>query len=159
MGQRGGDKALEEQKVVADASVVAKWFLVEEHSEKAVQLRDAFATEKIAILVPSLLFYEALNTLRFSGVYSEEELIMAARSLSKYGFQVWEPRGKILENTVQISMKHEATVYDAAYIALSQEASATLYTADSELIQKFPGQARHIEAFKAKGGGGEHGVV
>ncbi len=141
---------MEEQKVVVDASVIVKWFLVERHSEEAVQLRDAFATGKIAVLVPSLLFYEVLNTLMCSGVYSEEELVMAARSLSKYGFQVCQPKGKILEETARIGVKHETTIYEAAYLAVSQEEEAIFYTADSQLVQRFPGQTRHIEAYETK---------
>ncbi|MCW4027335.1 MAG: type II toxin-antitoxin system VapC family toxin [Candidatus Bathyarchaeota archaeon] len=70
---------MEKQKAIADASIVAKWFLEEDSSENAMQLRDSFVTGKLAIAVPSLLFYEALNALWHSGLFCEEELTLAAR--------------------------------------------------------------------------------
>jgi len=77
---------LEKQKVVADASIVAKWFLEEEFSDNARQLRDSFVTGKIDISVPSLLFYDTLNTLWHSRLFTEKELALAAKALTKYGF-------------------------------------------------------------------------
>jgi hypothetical protein len=60
-------------------------------------MRDYFVTGKLAISVPSLLFCEALNALWQSGLYGEEELVLWARSLSIYGFEVHESRGKTYE--------------------------------------------------------------
>ncbi len=139
---------MEKQKAVADASIVAKWFLDEESSEKARQLRDSFATGKVTISVPSLLFYEGLNALWRSGLFSEEDLTLAARSLSKYGFDIWEPRGSIYEQSAMLSSKHAISIYDAAYVALAFRLNATLYTADSELLQKFPKNTRHISSYE-----------
>ena len=139
---------MEKQKVVADASIVAKWFLEEEFSEEARRLRDSFVTGRLTISVPCILFYEALNALRYSGLYSEEELALAARALSKYGFDTWEPKGKLYEETAKLSLKHDVSVYDASYIMLALHLKATLYTADSELIQIFPENTQHISAFR-----------
>jgi predicted nucleic acid-binding protein len=136
---------LEKQKVVADASVVAKWFLNEEYSEGAMLLRDSFVKDELTISVPSLIFYEVLNVLRYTGLYNSEELASAARSLSKYGFDVWEPRSRIYEETAKISLKHEISVYDAAYVALASYLDTTLYTADLELVQKAPQYSKHVE--------------
>lgn len=46
-----------------------------------------FVKGQLTITVPSLIFYETLNALRFSGVYNQEELEMAADSMSKYGIR------------------------------------------------------------------------
>jgi len=139
---------LENQKIVADASVVAKWFLDEDFSEKARLLRDSFITGKLIISVPCLLFYETLNVLKYARLYSSEELADAANSLSKYGFDVWEPRGRISEETAKTSLKCDISIYDAAYVALASHLHAALYTADQELVQKVPKHARHIRYFK-----------
>jgi len=138
---------VEKPKVIVDASVSAKWYLDEEHSDKARLLRDEFVAGHLGITVPSLMFYETLNALRYSGAYDEKELGMAANSLSKYGFEVWEPRGPVYRETAHLSMRHGITVYDAAYVALSEHLHAPLYTADGELTEKFS-RARHIKAFK-----------
>jgi len=139
---------LEGQKAVVDASIVVKWFLEEDLSENARQLRDSFVTGKLSISVPSLLFYEALNALWHSGLYTEEELSLAARALSKYGFDAWEPKGKTYEQSAILSSKYDISVYDASYVALALHIKVTLYTADSELAQKFPENTRHIRTYK-----------
>ena len=138
---------MEKQKIVADASVVAKWFLDEEYSEEARLLRDSFVKDELTISVPSLLFYEILNALRYTRLYNFEELASAARSLSKYGFDVWEPRRRVYEETAKMSLKHDISVYDAAYLALASYLSATLYTTDLELIQEAPEYAKHVKDF------------
>jgi predicted nucleic acid-binding protein len=140
---------LEKQKAVADASVVAKWFLNEEFSEEARLLRDSFVKDELAISVPSLLFYETLNALRYTGLYNFEELASAARSLSKYGFDVWEPRSRIYEETAKMSLQYDISVYDAAYVALASYLSTTLYTADLELVQKAPEYSKHVKDLMA----------
>jgi len=135
---------LENQKVVADASVIAKWFLDEELSDRARLLRDSFVREQLTISVPSLLFYETLNVLRYTNLYDSDELASAARSLSKYGFDVWEPRGRLHEETAKTSLRYDISIYDASYVALAFRLHATLYTADQELARKAPDCARHI---------------
>jgi len=78
------------KKVVLDASVVAKWYLKEKYSEQALKIRDDYISGRITIAVPSLLDYEVLNALKYSGVYSEQELKDIARSLNKYSFEQWK---------------------------------------------------------------------
>jgi len=139
---------LEKQKVVADASIVVKWFLKEAFSENARFLRDSFLKGRLTISVPSLLYYEALNALRYSGVYKEIELALVGRALTKYGFDTWEPKGKLIEKMAILSLKRDISIYDAAYLVLAQQLGATFYTADQELVKKFPENTQHISAFK-----------
>jgi len=121
--------------------------LEEEHSDKARRLRDSFVLGTLAISIPALLLYETLNALKYSGVYDENELESAATSLSKYGFDVREPSGGLYRETAGASMKYDVSVYDASYIALSTHLQVPLFTADEEILDKFP-RARHIKSFK-----------
>ncbi len=130
-----------------DASVCAKWFLDEEYSDNARLLRDSFVTGRLGISVPSLLFYETLNALRYSGLYDERELGLAAESLSKYGFDVWSPKGRVYSESAHVSIGHDVSVYDASYVALSMLLRAPFYTVDRELLEKFPRVARHLKGF------------
>ena len=139
---------MERQKAVVDASVCAKWFLDEEYSENARRLRDSFVKGRLGISVPSLLFYETLNVLRYSKLYDEKELGLAAESLSKYGFDVWSPKGAVYIETAHISLGHDISVYDASYIAMSILLHAAFYTVDRELLEKFPRIARHVKSFQ-----------
>ena len=123
---------------VVDASIVTKWFLVETNSDQAIRLRDEFATGRLRLTIPTLLFYEVTNALRFSGVFNETDLILAAKSLSKYRFGIWRPRGKLLELSVQLSAQEDVTVYDACYVALAKRLKTSLVTEDKDLLNKFP---------------------
>jgi predicted nucleic acid-binding protein len=123
---------------VVDASIVSKWFLVETDSDRAIRLRDEFATGRLRLTVPTLLFYEVTNALRFSGVFNDIDLTLAAKSLSKYRFGIWRPIGKLLELSVQLSVKENVTVYDACYVALANRLKTRLVTEDGELLNKFP---------------------
>src|SRR5579883_2210741 len=97
------------KEYVVDSSIVTKWFLVEADSELATGLRNDFATGRVGLTVPTLLFYEVMNALRFSGLYNETNLTIAARSLSKYRFGIWRPRGKLLELCGALSVRHDLT--------------------------------------------------
>ena len=50
-------------KVVLDASVIAKWFVEEELSEKALKIRDLCVEGKLEIFIPELAFLEVLSAL------------------------------------------------------------------------------------------------
>jgi len=133
---------------VVDSSIVTKWFLVETNSEQAIELRNEFATGRLRLAVPTLLFYEVTNALRFSGVFNETALSLAAKSLSKYRFGIWRPRGKLLELAAQLSVRENVTVYDACYVALAKRLKTTLLTHDKELLDKFSTFAMQINRLK-----------
>ena len=124
------------ERIVADASVVVKWFIQEKHSDNALKLRDMHVNGEILIAAPELLPFEVLNALKYSQLFTLEELKMAAISLSSYGIELYPLKGKLAEKTVEISAEKDITIYDASYIALAQELKTTLYTADQKLIRK-----------------------
>ena len=140
---------------VVDSSVVTKWFLVETGSDQAVRLRDQFATGQLRLAVPTLLFYEVINALRFSAVFDETDLALAARSLSKYRFGIWRPRGTLLELSAQLSVREDVSVYDAFYVALARRLGSKVITEDRELLSKFPADTVPVIRF-ASISSGEH---
>ena len=129
---------METREFVIDSSVVAKWFLMEEGAEVALRIRDTFAMGRMLLAVPTLLFYEVMNALRYGGAFTGEDLALASRSLSKYDFEVWQPRGRLLEHSVELSFREEVTVYDACYVALALRKRTRVITEDEELLEKFP---------------------
>ncbi|MEM3549559.1 MAG: type II toxin-antitoxin system VapC family toxin [Candidatus Bathyarchaeia archaeon] len=139
-------------KVVLDACVVAKWYLKEEYSEHALKLRDEYVSGHIAVISPALLEYEVLNALKYSGVYSKQELIDISRSLNKYGFEIWRLKGRLKEETVRLAAKYDITVYDASYLALATTMKAKFYTADEELLEKVANLkiVKHLKDVTAK---------
>ena len=122
--------------VVVDASVVAKWFVDEVHSEKAIELRDAYIDNKIEIAAPEIMPYEVLDALKNTGLFKENELVMVARALSFYGFKLYTLAGDLSERTVEVAVEKNVTIYEASYIALAEKLNAKLYTSDKELVEK-----------------------
>jgi len=70
------------KRIVIDASVVLKWYLVdEEYSEKALGLLDQYVSDELDILAPSLLEYEVINGLIIAkkrGRIQEDKNLLAA---------------------------------------------------------------------------------
>jgi predicted nucleic acid-binding protein len=134
---------------VVDASVVTKWFLVEPDSQDAIRLRDDFATGRVKLTVPTLLFYEVINALRFSGEFEAAALGLASRSLSKFQFSMWRPRGRLLELSAELSLREDVTVYDACYVALARRIESKVITEDRELLGKFPAYTMPMKGYNS----------
>lgn len=121
-------------RVVVDSSVMVKLFLDEAYSEKAYALRDSFISKNIEITVSSILPYEMLNALRYSGGYSEKELVDISLVIIGYNFSTVDVDALFLENLVKIAEKYDITVYDASYVVSAIMSKSTFYTADQKLI-------------------------
>jgi predicted nucleic acid-binding protein len=139
------------EKIVLDASVIAKWYLKEKYSEQAINLRDEYISGHITIAAPTLLEYEVLNALKYSGAYSEQELTDIAHSLNKYGFEYWRLE-KLKSETIKIASRYDITIYDASYLALAILIKASFYTVDEELLSRITEleMAKHLKDAKAE---------
>ncbi len=119
--------------IVIDASVVVKWYIPEQFHEQARTLRERYLPGQIDLVAPSLLPYEVLNALRYSGHFEADALAEASRSLSAYGIE-WVLFAELGE-VAGIARRLDITGYDAAYVALARERAATVYTADETLLE------------------------
>lgn len=119
---------------VADASVIVKWYLEEPDTEPARRLRDDFLEGILRLRAPSVLPFEVMNALRFHATFPRRALPEAARGLDRAGIVSIPLFGDYLERTVAISVHHDLTMYDAAYVALAELEACPLYTADEELV-------------------------
>jgi predicted nucleic acid-binding protein len=126
------------KQIVIDANVVVKWFIEEENSNKARILRDKFIEKELELITPSLLYFEVLNALKYSKLFSQEELNDAGESLENYVFRKITIKKKIREQTVKIAVEHDLSIYDASYIGLSIAMETILCTADEKIINKLP---------------------
>lgn len=135
--------------IVADASVIVKWFVEEEHSEQALRLRDDQVEQRVRVVVPSLAVYEILNALRYSGSFGTEELVGVSRALDGYQFLEVGMSGREAEEAVRIALNYGVTVYDAAYLSIGKLRGLEVYTADEELLRKVKklGFARHVKEY------------
>jgi len=138
---------LERKKIVViDASVVVKWFIEEDYFKEARLLRDAYINGLINLAAPSLLHYEVLNALKFSGGFGEEELKEVAGALDDYQITLYDLKGELATKTIELSMRKGITVYDASYVALAYILDTVVYTSDEKLIQRIrdPVHVKHI---------------
>jgi len=124
------------RRVVLDASVVLKWYLVdEEYGQKALDLLFQYVSNELEILAPSLLEYEVLNGLFVAqkrGRVREEKLLIAIE-----GFIDLEIKLKNISH-FHLRMMHyckvyHRSVYDASYLAIADVEGITLITSDEGL--------------------------
>ncbi len=134
-----------ERKVVIDASVVVKWFVEEEYSREARLLRDAYASGILDLAAPSLLPYEVLNALKYSGAFGEDELKEIAEILGEFQLSLHDLSGELANKTVELAMRKGITIYDASYAALAESLDTIAYTADERLLRKVGRKLKHIK--------------
>jgi len=137
--------------IVPDASVIVKWFISEEYSDKADELRRDYINNLIDIAVPQLLFYEVLNAIKYSAGFSENELLDIGEVLNAYQFITIPLKGDYLRETLKLSYKQGIIIYDASYLAIARVRQGILYTADERLLSKIGEQryARHIREYRS----------
>jgi predicted nucleic acid-binding protein len=125
-------------EIVVDASIVVKWFIEEKHSNKANIIREKYINGDIELIVPSLMYFEVLNALKYSKLFELSELDDAAESLEKYGFNTVTIKKNLRKNMIKIAVDHKLSIYDASYLALSLGLGKIFCTADEKIINKLP---------------------
>ena len=121
--------------IALDASAVVKWFVKEEEFEEMRRVRDLLLNNEIRAYVPSLLFVEVSNALRYVEGLDREDIIRAINALKKLGLWIVDTM-ELLEEAIRISFDSGITVYDAIYVALAKRIGGFLITYDKELLSK-----------------------
>lgn len=127
--------------LVLDASAVAKWFVKEEEYHEMRKIRDLYLEGKISLYIPSLLFIELANTLRYIKGLTSLDVINAVRALKMLHLNVADSI-KVLDRAIEVAFSYNITIYDAIYVVLAENINATLITYDAELLSKFSGLAK-----------------
>jgi len=125
---------------VIDASVVAKCFIEEDYSEKALEVINAHVGRHLSLSAPSLIVYELGNIFwRHPRITSEKacEFIEKFLELQIDITDVWSD-AELLKNACAISKNRNLTFYDASYLALVERDGTKLVTADEYLRNKAP---------------------
>jgi len=126
-------------EVVLDASVVLKWFHSEgeKNVEAARRLRKRFEAGELRVLAPPLLWLEVLNVAARRWRWTEDRLEQLATSLPELGFELCETE---LSGVARWAAQG-LTAYDAAYVAVAEDAGVELITDDAEIVEVAPGLA------------------
>lgn len=127
-----------ENQIIVDANIIVKWFVEEDDSKSALKIRDMFINGQIDLIVPYLIFFEVLNALRYSKLFDQVELNEISVSLENYGLNIINIKDEIRENMIDIALKYDLSIYDAAYVSLALNFKGVLFTADEKIIKKLP---------------------
>lgn len=119
---------------VLDASIAVKWYVPEQNHEAARVLRDGYLDGEYDLVAPTLLPYEVINALRYTGLFEPEQLRDAAETFPRYGIELvpFHRLGPVTDVAADL----DSSIYDAAYVALAETRDTTAYTADEKLVGK-----------------------
>jgi predicted nucleic acid-binding protein len=134
---------------VLDTNVALAWYLPETFAREARQWRERFLSGQIKFIVPSLHFLEFANVLRTyvrRGELSEDLAVEIYETHLDGGIEVVEPDRW---NVMRVALKYDATVYDAAFIALSLERETPLVTAEKTTAPWVVRLGRLVEPVRA----------
>lgn len=123
---------------VVDASVAIKLFMVEPLSTEANALFTCLTDPASAFHVPDLFFAECANILwkhTQRGTCTPAVATAHFAALAKLPLQT-TPLGGLCPDALTLALAHNISVYDACYVALSQQKGVPLITADQKLVQK-----------------------
>jgi len=123
------------QRLVVDASIIAKWFVEEEGSEAAQRIRDKYIKGEVEIIAPQLILFETLNALRYKELFTEPEIKEISEALDAYSLNLYPLTGKYAEKTIEVAFTNNITIYDSSYISLALVENTHVYTADEKLIK------------------------
>lgn len=121
---------------VLDASVILKWFIEENDSEKARAILNRYIKGDFIIVVPDFLLYEVANVLKYSGAFTEKEIIEAVTSLYDLDIKIISSLPDVIKTMIKLTFQKGITSYDAIYLALAIELQVPFITADVRLYQK-----------------------
>jgi predicted nucleic acid-binding protein len=119
--------------IVIDASVAAKWFFQEEHSDAALDLLG----NPFDLKAPDFLYLELESLLckrtRRKELSIEEALEMdieiRSMPISSY------PLAELRERAFELALETRSSIYDCLYLALAEALEAPMVTADRKFFQ------------------------
>lgn len=119
------------QRYVVDASVAAKWYFQEEHSDRA----DALLGQSNEILAPGLLAVEIATLVWKRARRGEISEILADRivaALRQVPLEI-RPTADLVTASLPLALHRGLTLHDAFYAALAVKSGCPLVTADRKL--------------------------
>jgi predicted nucleic acid-binding protein len=135
-------------EAVLDASVVVKWFHNEggPSVEVARKLRGRYEAGDFRVLAPRLLWLELLNIAVRRWGWQHSQLEHLAATLEQLGFELLEP--ELL--SVARWAANGLTPYDAAYVAVAEQAGVQLITDDEQILAAAPGVATALGGLSSR---------
>ncbi len=115
---------------------MARRYVKEEWSDRALELREDFRSKKLGLLSPRLLLCEVANGLRYSPELSPREILEGLESLINMQIDLIEFDLQQWRSATQNALALQISVYDSAYYTAAESYSMKLITADRRLFKK-----------------------
>ena len=144
------------ERVVIDSNVVVKWFIPEEHSERARHLRNDHLLGCVEATAPQYAILEVYNALRkyhARGLLDKVTLAKIIDLLHKTRISLVNLENKTLDEALEYSLANHVTVHDAYYIVLARSLGTLFYTADDKLLERLGAKEpliRHLKHYRAQ---------
>jgi len=128
--------------VVADSSVLVKWFLRGEALEdQALELLRRYTKHDLQLVVPDLFWPEFANILWRAvrrGRCSQESAIASISAMQTQNPLTLASRD-VIDTAFGIAARFQRSVYDGVYVALAMSLQTHLVTADERLANELAG--------------------
>jgi len=128
---------------VLDCSVAAKWILPEPDRAPALRLFERYASGEISLIAPDLLLAEFASLLakrnrrkQISTEQAQHAFVLMTRSAPR----LFDMRPRLLR-ALELSLRHQLSLWDCVYLTLALEFDCPLLTADRRLFRA--GAGRH----------------
>lgn len=122
--------------LLLDSSVVVKWFIQEEDSDEALELRDGFLAGRLNLIIPELALYEIANALKFSKLFAADEIKKCVQALLALDIEVLVFDFDCLEEAIELSTERDLAIYDAYFIACAKYNNLIFISADERALKK-----------------------
>lgn len=100
--------------MVIDASVVAKWFNLEELTENAVRVKEAHVSGALELSAPIHLSYEVGNAIWRNNQLSDNDAINAIESLKQLDLILIATSQTSVKRTMEIARMRQISYYDVS---------------------------------------------
>jgi predicted nucleic acid-binding protein len=123
------------RRLVVDANIAAKWYLLEADSGAAEML---FADE-LEFHAPNFLATEFANICwkhSVAGRTSMEAWRLASHQLKK-SIPYWHSDGQLHDQALDLAIAHKHPIFDCIYLALAIQIDGVVVTADKQFCQQF----------------------
>ena len=125
---------------VADASVIARWYVKEDSYRKALEVRTDYEENRLNLIEPSLLLYEVSNALRYSPELGIEDVKNSVGSMIDMQLDLREMDHDWARLCLDSAYRYGVSVYDSSYFTLARKLNIKLVTADDKLTRKIPSE-------------------
>ena len=124
--------------VVVDASLVVKWLIDEDDSDKVHAALRSWVAQDVARIAPHLMPFEVANALHRRVLRGEltvgDSIRMIARLLESR-LELHQPPGLHIRALQLASQLKQNAAYDAHYLALAESFGCELWTADERFYR------------------------